>query len=140
MLARDPPPRHSGHVLYERLVADLATEVGRVCDLLGVDFGPGMVDYGGPTQAWGGLGDPFTANRELAPNPRYERRWLDDIEQDERRLARACEALDGSKRRISPRRVVGAARSRRGCAIARQRIAGPVTPSRHRARCRGRCS
>jgi hypothetical protein len=68
-------------VKYELLVADPETELRRISDHLGIDFEPGMVDYGAggdSSQAARGLGDPLTVARESRPTTASLERWVAD--------------------------------------------------------------
>jgi hypothetical protein len=71
------------HVRYEEVVGDPETQLGRLCDFLGVDFDPAMVEYGrqegGDRPATRGLGDPTTVARETRPTTRSIDSWADQL-------------------------------------------------------------
>jgi Sulfotransferase family len=84
------------HVRYEALVADPGGQLERLCAFLGLDFEPGMVDYGesGATRTARGLGDPIGVGAHTRPSQGSVARWVDDwagqaakVEQAERILA-----------------------------------------------------
>jgi hypothetical protein len=68
-------------VQYEKLVAEPESELRRIAEYVGIDFEPGMVDYGqggGATQAARGLGDPITVAKESRPTTASLERWIAD--------------------------------------------------------------
>jgi hypothetical protein len=67
-------------VCYEELVAEPERRMRELCPFLGLDFEPGMVEYGeaGPNRAAArGLGDPVTVARETRPTTRSLARWAE---------------------------------------------------------------
>jgi hypothetical protein len=70
-------------VRYEQLVREPEAELRRLCGFLGLDFQPGMVDYGageeGPRAAARGLGDPITVARETRPTTRSVKKWAEAL-------------------------------------------------------------
>jgi len=92
------PPVPLCHVRYEDLVSRPADEMQRICAFAGLEYEPGMVEYGGGDEgrspAARGLGDPITVAREKRPTTRSVERWAQDmagdpgkVEQAERILA-----------------------------------------------------
>jgi hypothetical protein len=71
---------------YERLVADPSAEMRRACEFLGVDFEPGMIDYGKHEHDSKGLGDPVTVGRESRPVTTSVEKWADELAQDPAKL------------------------------------------------------
>jgi len=71
------------HLRYEDLVQEPERELRRIADHLGVDFEPGMVDYGAgggrPATAPRGLSDPVTVGRESRPTTSSLARWAKDL-------------------------------------------------------------
>jgi len=84
------------HVRYEDLVQAPEAELERISAFLGLDFDPGMVDYGeagpGPEVAQG-LGDPVTVARESRPTTASLGKWSRTLEADPERLRQAREIL-----------------------------------------------
>jgi hypothetical protein len=70
------------HVRYEELVADPETGLRAICEHLGVEFEPGMVEYGatqsGAKKAADGLGDP-SVSRETRPTTANVGRWAGEL-------------------------------------------------------------
>jgi hypothetical protein len=71
------------HIRYETLVREPEAEMRRVCAFLGVDFEPGMVEYGRegqpqPTVA-AGLGDPITVAKEQRPTTKSVAKWATEM-------------------------------------------------------------
>jgi hypothetical protein len=67
-----------------------------LCPFLGLDFEPGMVDYGeaGPNRAAArGLGDPVTVAREKRPTTRSLARWAEEWAGQPGKVAQAREIL-----------------------------------------------
>lgn len=68
-------------VQYENLVQEPEANARRICTFLGIDFEPGMVDYGSAPGAKGestrGLGDPTTVARETRPTTRSLAKWAE---------------------------------------------------------------
>jgi hypothetical protein len=84
------------HVRYEALVRDPETGLRPLCEFLGLDFEPGMVDYGAsaPASPTGrGLGDPVTVGRESRPTTRSVSKWTQTLQADPERLRQAREIL-----------------------------------------------
>ena len=82
---------------YEELVRDPEREMRRVAAFLGIDFEPGMVEYGGEgevPQAAPGLGDPITVGRETRPTTRSVAKWTAELAREPSRLAQAREIVD----------------------------------------------
>ncbi|MCZ6464932.1 MAG: sulfotransferase [Proteobacteria bacterium] len=71
------------HVRYEALVREPEAELRRICEFAGLDFDPGMVNYGeqegGVTKTARGLGDPVSVQREKRPTTRSLARWASDL-------------------------------------------------------------
>ena len=86
------------HVRYETLVEEPEAEMRRVCAFLGIDFVPGMVEYGSEGEAPGkvaaGLGDPITVGRETRPTTKSVAKWAAGMAGDPTRLAQARQILD----------------------------------------------
>lgn len=84
------------HVRYEALVRDPEAGLGPLCEFLGLDFEPGMVDYGASapaTPTGRGLGDPVTVGRESRPTTRNVSKWTQTLQADPERLRQAREIL-----------------------------------------------
>ncbi len=66
-------------VHYENLVQEPEESARRLCEFLGIDFEPGMVDYGAAPGAKGestrGLGDPTTVARQSRPTTDSLSKW-----------------------------------------------------------------
>jgi hypothetical protein len=86
------------HVRYEDLVRDPQAQLARVCAFAGLDFDPGMVEYGsraeGHEPAARGLGDPVTVARESRPTTRSLARWAEALAGDPAGAALARRILD----------------------------------------------
>jgi hypothetical protein len=86
------------HVRYETLVAEPDAEMRRVCGFLGIDFEPGMVDYGSegnaPRKVAAGLGDPITVGKETRPTTKSVAKWATEMADDPTKLAQARQILD----------------------------------------------
>lgn len=74
------------HVRYEEIVAEPERVLAELCAFAGLDFEPGMVEYGrtdAPAPATGrGLGDPITVGRETRPTTRSVGKWTATLAQD----------------------------------------------------------
>jgi len=85
------------HVRYEDVVSEPATELQRICDCLGIEFEPGMVDYGeqagGQRQDARGLGDPMTVAKEKRPTTRSIGKWTQALLGAPERIAQSQEIL-----------------------------------------------
>jgi len=82
---------------YEELVREPEREMRRVAEFLGVEFEPGMVEYGGEGEApkaAGGLGDPITVARETRPTTRSVAKWASELAGDPAKLAQARRILE----------------------------------------------
>ena len=70
------------HVRYEGLVADPEMHLRAICRHLGVEFEPGMIEYGatesGAKKAADGLGDP-SVTRETRPTTANVSRWSGEL-------------------------------------------------------------
>lgn len=86
------------HVRYEDLVADPDTHVRRICDFAGLDFDPGMIEYGdrpeGQQRAVDGLGDPITVAKETRPTTKSVEKWTSDMAGNPDSVALARRILD----------------------------------------------
>jgi len=85
------------HLRYEELVREPEREMRRVAGFLGVDFEPGMVEYGrdgDAPKAAAGLGDPIGVGREKRPTTKSVARWAQALAKDPARLAQARQILD----------------------------------------------
>ncbi len=96
-LRESPVPRI--HLAYEALVADPARHLEEICRFCGVDFQPGMVDYGeqagaGPARRQG-LGDPVTVGRETRPTTGSLEKWAEALASDPAKLAQARRLIEG---------------------------------------------
>jgi hypothetical protein len=85
------------HVRYEELVQDPEGQAGRLCEHLGIEFEPGMIDYGeqsgGRTETPRGLGDPIMAGRESRPTTRSLEKWTQALEGRPDKLAQCQQIL-----------------------------------------------
>lgn len=85
------------HLRYEDLVADPERHMRDLCAFLGIDFDPGMIDYGarsgGVQTAARGLGDPVTVSRESRPTTSSVDKWTEALGRDPQRLAQAREIV-----------------------------------------------
>ena len=82
---------------YEELVREPEREMRRVAAFLGIDFEPGMVEYGGDGEvpkAAAGLGDPINVGREKRPTTRSVARWATALADDPAKLAQARRILE----------------------------------------------
>lgn len=70
-------PMH--RVRYEALVQDPDPEARKICEFLGIEFEPGMVDYGAAPDARGastrGLGDPTNVAQQSRPTTASLEKW-----------------------------------------------------------------
>ncbi len=69
-------------VRYEELVAEPETHMRALCGFLGLEYEPGMVDYGEAgalVTTARGLGDPITVAREKRPTTRSLARWAEEM-------------------------------------------------------------
>jgi hypothetical protein len=86
------------HVRYEDLVRDPPAELARICQLAGLDFDPGMVEYGSRAEGRGpaarGLGDPVTVARESRPTTRFLASWVEELARDPAGVERAGRILE----------------------------------------------
>jgi hypothetical protein len=67
-----------------------------LCGFLGLDYEPGMVDYGeagAPVATARGLGDPITVAREKRPTTRSLARWAEEMAGDPGKAQQAREIL-----------------------------------------------
>lgn len=93
----DAAPVPICHVQYETLVADPENEVKRICDFVGLEFDPGIVDYGergGAKQSARGLGDPMTVAKESRPTTASLAKWAKDMTGRPDRVAQCNAILD----------------------------------------------
>jgi hypothetical protein len=85
------------HVRYEDVVSQPDTELRRICDCLGLDFEPGMVNYGetagGQRQDARGLGDPVTVAKEKRPTTASVDKWAKALQGAPARIAQSQEIL-----------------------------------------------
>jgi hypothetical protein len=85
------------HVRYEELVSDPETHVRRICEFAGLEFEPGMVDYGsqegGRVETARGLGDPNTVAKESRPTTASLARWAKDLTGKPARLQQSKDIL-----------------------------------------------
>jgi hypothetical protein len=84
---------------YEQLVSDPEGEMRRVCGLLGLDFEPGMIEYGRQEFAGKGLGDPITVDRESRPVTTSVEKWAGELAADPAKLRLVRAMID----RLDPR-------------------------------------
>jgi hypothetical protein len=86
------------HVRYETLVTEPEPELRRICEFLGIEFEPRMVDYGSGGEAQkkvaAGLGDPITVAKEVRPTTKYIAKWATEMAGDPTKLAQARQILD----------------------------------------------
>lgn len=70
-------------VRYEQLVSDPSPVGQAICGFLGLEWAPGIVEYGresaAPSPASRGLGDPITVSRETRPTTRSLAKWTLDL-------------------------------------------------------------
>lgn len=86
------------HLRYEELVHEPERELRRACEFLGIDFEPGMVEYGREApapKAAAGLGDPITVGRESRPTTRSVAKWAAEMGRTPGALALAARIVDG---------------------------------------------
>jgi hypothetical protein len=92
---RESPVPHI-HVRYEDLVAEPDRHARRICEHLGLEFEPGMVDYGeqegGRTKTARGLGDPMSAAQETRPTTKSLEKWTAQLEGQSGRIEQ-CEQI-----------------------------------------------
>ncbi|HEU4430179.1 MAG TPA: sulfotransferase [Myxococcota bacterium] len=83
------------HVRYEELVRDPEKHLREICAFVGIDFQPGMIQYGdaeGPTRpVASGLGDPIRVDREKRPTTQSVGKWMAALAGDPVRLAQCRE-------------------------------------------------
>jgi len=74
----DTAPVPFCHVKYEELVQDPEAEMKRICEFVGLEFDPAIVDYGdrgGAKQSARGLGDPMTVAKQSRPTTDSLAKW-----------------------------------------------------------------
>jgi hypothetical protein len=85
------------HVRYEAMVKEPKTELERICAHLGLDFDPGMVEYGREERAQPaagrGLGDPITVAKETRPTTRSIAKWAQALSGDAARVEQSRRIL-----------------------------------------------
>ncbi len=79
---------------YEQLVQRPEAELERVCAFLGVQFEPGMVEYGRHAHDGKGLGDPLTVNRQTRPVTDSVERWAAELAHDPPKLRTVREMIE----------------------------------------------
>ena len=92
---RDAPVPYL-HVRYEDMVKDPEQHLAAVCEFLGIEFDPGIVEYGGrgeATTAARGLGDPVTVAKETRPTTGSVGKWAKALETNPGRLAQCREIV-----------------------------------------------
>ncbi len=93
-LREKPAPIH--HVQYEDLVADPEKVVPEICAFIGIDFEPGMIDYG-ETNAQGeakrGLGDPMNVARHKRPSTESLAKWATQLQGEPGKVEQCREIL-----------------------------------------------
>ncbi len=68
------------HVRYEDLVNDPATWLTRICEYVGVQFEPGMIEYGKESRE--GLGDPTGVAKHDRPTTASVEKWVPELAAD----------------------------------------------------------
>ncbi|MGH7287014.1 MAG: sulfotransferase family protein [Myxococcota bacterium] len=89
------PPVPLVHVRYEALVTAPEATLREICGHVGVDFEPGMIEYGrteATTKTGRGLGDPITVDRESRPTTRSVGKWAEALAADPALLSQ-CRAI-----------------------------------------------
>ena len=85
------------HVRYEDVVSDPETALRKICACLGLEFQPGMIDYGesagGQRQDARGLGDPVTVAKEKRPTTGSIDKWAKALQGAPARIAQSHEIL-----------------------------------------------
>lgn len=79
-LRERPVPIH--HVRYEELVQNPESEVEKICQFAGLEFDPGIVDYGnrgGDKESARGLGDPMTVAKQSRPTTGSLSKWAEQL-------------------------------------------------------------
>lgn len=89
-------------VRYEELVSDPVGQVRAVCDRLGLEFDPGMVEYGRVPKPAGDLGDPTGVAKHSRPTRRSLDRWLEMGETSQTR-----QLAEGYLRALGPDLLAG---------------------------------
>ena len=82
------------HVKYEELVQDPEAHVRRVCEYLGVDFEPEMIEYGRSGESFEGLGDPTGVEQHTRPMASSVDRWAGEIAASPQASRVALKVLD----------------------------------------------
>ncbi len=84
------------HVRYEDLVQDPEAWMKRICEYVGLEFDPGIVDYGergGAQQSARGLGDPMTVAKETRPTTASLAKWATEMTGRPDKVAQCREIL-----------------------------------------------
>lgn len=85
------------HVKYEELVQDPDGQARRICEHIGIDFEPGMIEYGdqegGRTKTARGLGDPIQAARENRPTTKSVAKWAQELEGQPEKIDQCADIL-----------------------------------------------
>jgi len=118
----EAPTAHVHQVGYEQLVTDPAPELARMFAFLGLPDDPGAVHYGDRFEAKAGYGDPITVGQHSAPVDSSIEKWVDELVQDEHKLALAQQIVA----RLDPQDV-------RLWGFDKDRLLEPVELARQRA-------
>jgi hypothetical protein len=90
------PPRQLLRISYENLVREPQSELARLCVFLGLDFQPGMIEYGEHyTPARGGRGDPIKVQQEARPVATSLDKWAGELASDPDKRALAEDIVAG---------------------------------------------
>jgi hypothetical protein len=85
------------HVRYEELVQDPDAQARRICEHVGIEFEPGMIDYGsqdgGRAKTARGLGDPIQAAKESRPTTNSLSKWAQSLEGQSAKIDQCADIL-----------------------------------------------
>ena len=82
------------HLRYEDLVAEPETHMRRVSEYLGIEFEPGMVDYGSQQHIQKSYGDPMGVSQHQKPHTASTERWAQDLASNPGALRVAQSTID----------------------------------------------
>ena len=67
------------HVQYENMVREPEEQMKRVCEILELQFEPGMIEYGAKKRTEKGLGDPIGVGQHTRPVTTSVHKWVDAV-------------------------------------------------------------
>lgn len=83
---REPQVSRYHHVRYESLVVDPEAELQAICAAAGMEYDPGMVNYGQKQLEAKGLGDPIGVKADTRPNTKSIHKWAVNVAHNPERI------------------------------------------------------